>query len=401
MNKNKLLHTIRLENILSYSTEMETLTLDSLNVFIGTNASGKSNLIEIISLLAATPNNLLVPIREGGGISEWLWKGSNSTLHIASIDTRWFYPSSSNQTLRYQLSFTCTGNRFELVDESITESSRDDSQKPLTYYAYQNGYPILNTLIDSEQNVRKERQLQRQDVSIEQSILSQQRGADLYPELTHLATQFNQIRFYREWNLGHYAALRLPQKADLPNDFLLEDASNLALVINNLQNYPETKRQLLTYLQEFYEYIEDMTTKTESNTIQIFFHEKGLRQPISATRLSDGTLRYLCLLTILCHPNPPSLICLEEPELGLHPDILPTIASLLQECAARTQLIVTTHSDVIVDALTDTPESLIVCERDEMGTHLKRLSQRELAVWLKEYSLGQLWRSGEIGGNRW
>jgi predicted ATPase len=196
----------------------------------------------------ATPNNLLVPIREGGGISEWLWKGSNSTSHIASIDTRWFYPSSSNQTLRYQLSFTCTGNRFELVDESITESSRDDSQKPLTYYAYKNGYPILNTLIDSEQNLRKERQLQRQDVSIEQSILSQQRGADLYPELTYLATQFNQIRFYREWNLGHYAALRLPQKADLPNDFLLEDASNLALVINNLQNYPETKRQLLTYL---------------------------------------------------------------------------------------------------------------------------------------------------------
>jgi hypothetical protein len=95
MTKNKLLHTIRLENILSYSTEMETLTF-----------------------------------------------------------------SSSNKTLRYQLSFTCTGNRFELVDESITESLMDDSQKPLTYYAYQNGYPILNTLIDSEQNLRKERQLQ-------------------------------------------------------------------------------------------------------------------------------------------------------------------------------------------------------------------------------------------------
>jgi predicted ATPase len=399
MTKNKLLHTIRLKNILSYSTEMETLTLGSLNVFIGTNASGKSNFIEIISLLAATPNNLLVPIREGGGVSEWLWKGSTSP--IASIDTRLFYSSSPNQTLRYQLSFTCTGNRFELVDERITESSLDDTQKSLTYYAYQNGYPILNTLIDSEQNLRKERQLQRKDVSIEQSILSQQRGTDLYPELTHLATQLNQIRFYREWNLGHYAALRLPQKADLPNDFLLEDASNLALVINNLQNYPETKRQLLTHLQAFYEYIEDMTTKTEGNTISIFFHEKGLRQPISATRLSDGTLRYLCLLAILCHPKPPPLICLEEPELGLHPDILPIIASLLQECATRTQLIVTTHSDVIVDALTDTPESITVCDRSEMGTHLKRLSQTELAVWLQEYSLGQLWRSGEIGGNRW
>jgi predicted ATPase len=141
----KLLNTIRLENILSYSTEMETLTLEPLNVLIGTNAAGKSNLIEIISLLAASPNNLLIPIREGGGISEWLWKGSTSP--IASIDTTLFYPP--NQAIRYQLSFTCSGNRFELVDEVI---SADNTQ----YYAYQNGYPILNTLIES--NLRKERQ---------------------------------------------------------------------------------------------------------------------------------------------------------------------------------------------------------------------------------------------------
>jgi len=367
----QLLNTIRLENILSYSTGMETLTLEPLNVLIGTNAAGKSNLIEIVSLLAASPNNLLIPIREGGGITEWLWKGSTSP--IASIDTTLFYPHSPNQALRYQLSFTCSGNRFELVDEVI---SVDNTQKPLTYYAYQNGYPILSTLI--EPNLRKERQLQRRDVSIEQSILSQRRGADLYPELTHIATQFNQIRFYREWNLEHYATLRLPQKADLPNDFLLEDASNLGLVINNLQNYPEIKRQLLSLLQEFYEYIEDITTKTEGNTIQVFFHERG--HPVPATRLSDGTLRYLCLLTILCHPKPPPLICLEEPELGLHPDILPTIAPLLRECAARTQLIVTTHSDVIIDALTDTPESVIVCDRDENGTHLKRLNQTDLEI---------------------
>jgi predicted ATPase len=201
--------------------------------------------------------------------------------------------------------------------------------------------------------------------------------------------------------LGGYTALRLPQKADLPNDFLLEEASNLGLVINQLQNNRQTKKQLLSLLQEFYEYIEDITTQTEGNTIQVFFHERGLQQPVPATRLSDGTLRYLCLLTILCHPKPPPLICIEEPELGLHPDILPTIAPLLQSCAKRTQLIVTTHSDVIVDALTEMPESIIVCEKAETGSQLKRLTQAELDIWLTEYSLGQLWRSGEIGGNRW
>jgi len=78
-------------------------------------------------------------------------------------------------------------------------------------------------------------------------------------------------------------------------------------------------------------------------------------------RLSDGTLRYLCLLTILCHPAPPPLICIEEPELGLHPDILPEVAKMLVDAASRTQLIVTTHSDILVDCLSDHPEAIVVC----------------------------------------
>ncbi len=172
--------------------------------------------------------------------------------------------------------------------------------------------------------------------------------------------------------------------------------------MNNLRNRPATKKRLLELLQKFYGGVEDIITQTQGNTIQVFFHETGLREPVPATRLSDGTLRYLCLLTILCHPTPPPLICLEEPELGIHPDILPTIAELLQECAERTQLIVTTHSEIIVDVLTDMPEAVIVCEKDsEQGTQLKRLVKAELEVWLKDYSLGHLWRSGEIGGNRW
>ena len=100
-------------------------------------------------------------------------------------------------------------------------------------------------------------------------------------------------------------------------------------------------------------------------------------------RLSDGTLRYLCLLAILCHPEPPPLICIEEPETGLHPDILPTIAELLIEASQRTQLIVTTHSDILVSALSDIPEAVLVCEKDEDGTHFKRLNKDDLKEWLK------------------
>ena len=133
--------------------------------------------------------------------------------------------------------------------------------------------------------------------------------------------------------------------------------------------------------------------------MQVFFQEGKYIVP--ATRLSDGTLRYLCLLAILCHPNPPPLICIEEPELGLHPDVLPTLADLLKDASDRTQLIVTTHSDVLVDALTDQPEAVIVAERGPQGTTLTRLDADKLKPWLEKYRLGQLWTRGEIGGTRW
>ncbi|HUL29871.1 MAG TPA: AAA family ATPase, partial [Thermodesulfobacteriota bacterium] len=209
------------------------------------------------------------------------------------------------------------------------------------------------------------------------------------------------IRLYREWNIGRYTPPRLPQKADLPGDFLIEDASNLGLVLNNLEHKGEVWNLLLERLKQFHEPIKNISTKIEGGAVQVFLHENGLHQPIPATRLSDGTLRYLCLLSILCHPSPPPLVCIEEPELGLHPDILPTLAELLMDASQRTQLIVTTQSDILVDALSETPETVLVCEKYDASTAMKRLQKEGLSEWLKKYSLGELWRMGEIGGKRW
>ena len=131
----------------------------------------------------------------------------------------------------------------------------------------------------------------------------------------------------------------------------------------------------------------------------MFFTEGDFSIP--ATRLSDGTLRYLCLLAILCDPEPPPLICIEEPELGLHPDILPKLADRLVAASERTQLIVTTHSDILVDAMTERPEAVVVCEKHEGRTEMKRLRKEDLAAWLGKYRLGQLWIDGQLGGKRW
>ncbi len=125
------------------------------------------------------------------------------------------------------------------------------------------------------------------------------------------------------------------------------------------------------------------------------------RARFPATRLSDGTLRYLCLLAILCDPTPPPLICIEEPELGLHPDILPKLADLLLATSERTQLIVTTHSNILVDSLTERPEAVVVCEKHNRQTEMRRLKKDELTKWLEKYRLGQLWMDGQLGGKRW
>lgn len=183
-------------------------------------------------------------------------------------------------------------------------------------------------------------------------------------------------------------------------DRLEEDFSNLGLFLNRLKSeFPAAKRALLKALQDLYEGITDFEVNTNGGTVQVFLHEGDFAIP--ATRLSDGTLRYLCLLAILCDPEPPPLICIEEPELGLHPDVLPGLADLMRKASERTQLIVTTHSDILVDAMTETPECVIVCEKHEGQTEMKRLDAAELSEWLKKYRLGQLWIDGQLGGKRW
>jgi len=401
----RMLRSLRLKNVLSYGSNGEAIDLEPLNVLIGPNASGKSNLIEAISLLAATPKDLLAPIREGGGAAEWIWKGELSAR--AELEATLYYPDGV-MPLRYRLAFVVNQSRLEIVDEAIENdrASKPGATKPYFFYAFQNGHPMINvrTKIDEKPGTegdRTERVLKREDISPEQSILSQRKDRDAYPEITYVGTQFGRIRFYREWNLGRYTAPRLPQRADLPEDFLLEDCSNLGLVLNDLQNRTDTKRKLLEKLRLFYEGVEDVTTKVQGGTVQVLFHEKGLKTPVPATRLSDGTLRYLCLLLILCHPSPPPLVCIEEPELGLHPDVLPALADLFREAATRAQFIVTTHSDSLISALSDVPEAVIVCERGDDGTTLRRLEPPKLAQWLNRYKLGELWRMGEIGGTRW
>ena len=209
----------------------------------------------------------------------------------------------------------------------------------------------------------------------------------------------NSYRIYREWAFGRNAVFREPQKADMRNDRLEEDFSNLGLFLNRLRRSPKAKKAILEGLHAFYSGFDDFDVSIEGGTVQVFFTEGNFTIP--ATRLSDGTLRYLCLLAILCDPEPPSLICIEEPELGLHPEVIPKLADLIIDSSERTQLIITTHSDILVDAMTEHYESILICEKENGETTMRYLEKKKIENWLKKFRLGDLWVSGEIGGTRW
>ena len=120
-----------------------------------------------------------------------------------------------------------------------------------------------------------------------------------------------------------------------------------------------------------------------------------------ASAMSDGTLRYLSLLTILLDPNPPPLIAIEVPERGIHPDLIMELAKLMLDTAERTQLVVTTHSQVLVDEMTEHPSSVVAFEHWDGETHCRRVDPAVMTQWKEEESLGDVWAAGGIGGNHY
>lgn len=395
-----LVHSIQLKNFLSYGPETPPLDLKNLNLVIGPNGSGKSNLFEALALLKTTPQELVRPIRMGGSVRDWLWKGA-SELPVASlevvVDTS--DVSFTKKPVRYRFDFTEAGGRFEIVDERIEYAEPYPGEKqPFFFYKYEHNTPIINSYTPGEQDW-KERRLTREKIDPEKSILAQRYDPDAYPELSCLADRFKEIRIYRDWTFGPMASVRQPQTADAPGGTLAEDMSNLARILSSLKKEHAARARLLDYLRTAYDGLDDFDIDLSGGRVEIYIREGHMNIP--ATRLSDGTLRLLCLLAVLCDPCPPPLICIDEPELGLHPDMVNMMADALRYAAERTQVIVTTHSIGLVDAFNDTPEAIIVCEKENQCTTLSRLVPQDLTPWLENYRLGDLWTRGHIGGTRW
>ena len=380
--------------LLSFGPDTPPLELRPLNVLIGPNASGKSNLIDLLRLVRSLPSDMQAPIRGGGGIEGWSWRGPAPNTEPSADPSLELItsPLVSFQPYRHRLVFgkPLLGSDFWPRSEVITERDK---------ILYQSDLPknrIHMRSADGELVDTPYHEQHRRD----QSALAQFRSISDYPHFTWLSFLYEEIHIYGTWESGRGTSLRRAQPADARGDVLEEDCSNLGLFLNQtLGTAPAYKRQVVEGMNELYPRFTSYEVVVNSGSVQIFFTEEDTSIP--ATRLSDGALRYLCLLAILYNPKPPPVVCIEEPELGLHPDIVAGLAKHLRAASERMQLIVTTHSDILIDALSDTPESVVVFENHDGATRMNRLDADELSGWLEDYRLGQLWTSGQIGGTRW
>ena len=396
---NLLIRRLKISGMLSFGPQGIELPMEPLNVLIGPNGSGKSNFIAALALLQAAPKDLSAPVKRMGGISEWLWKGDDAPPP-ATIDAVVNYPEGT-MPLRHVLEIGRQGERFEVGDERIeNESPNAGETQPYFYYRYRRGNPVINDFIDELGGPRRERRLRRSTVYPEESILSQRDDPDLYPELGWLQKQYRRIRLYRNWEFGPDAGLRQSPRADEPSNFLTERGENLPLVLSRMRG--DSRQAFVKSLQQIYDGIEDFQVEVGGGRADLFMVERGAgKRYIPASRLSDGTLRYMALAAILLDPNPPPLVVIEEPELGLHPDVVLGIGELLVKASERTQLVVTTHSRILIDTLEECPSSVVVCEKENGESRFERLDPERLSEWLDEYTPGYLWSIGELGGNRW
>lgn len=389
--------SIKLRNILSFGEE-QSLELGSLNILIGANASGKSNFLEVLRILKAIPLDLAGFLREGGGVNEYLWKGvANPPLAKIEVAT----------TLRYRVEFTARQDFPVIESEAIEFAEALDLENPgfindgrdfiLRRKGQAGELRYLPQMSGNGSEPYQTRTLT--DLVIDTPVIREIRDSRLYTELSHFENYFSAISFAGEWDLTRFSPLRKAQRLDLPTNQLLPDATNLGLVFLNYSD--EKRKEITAILRAMYPPLNKIITQVHSGLVQIFIEEKELHRLIPMTRMSDGFLHYFCLTVLLTQPSLPRIICLDEPEVGLHPHAVYAISELLTQASAQSQLFVTTHSDALISGFTENPEAVIVCEHDESGTHLQRLNFEQLKPWLDNYALGDMWREGHVGGVPW
>jgi predicted ATPase len=398
-------------NLLSFGPDSQTISLQNLNILIGPNGSGKSNFISLIELMANSTDDLMRGVNSTGGTDQWIhFRGSGSSSDLAIT------LSDDYSTIRYAVALTESSARFTIESETVTRQYLSGNSEKLVLKRTSDGAYVFPDIHDP---FGTERPLPEGEVAMHsppineleqfgferilpqplpsKSILSQGRTLQFSAAISTLFEYLESVAIYSQFDLSPTGNLRLPQPPGSPERMLLPDLSNLPHMVAALKRRPETLSSINEHLSRVYPDSNGLDFDLVGAYLQVYLKDKS-GQRVSAFRLSDGTLRFICLLTILLNPDPPPLICIEEPDIGLHPDAISELARVLREASRRTQLIITTHCEQLVSAFSDEPEAILVASRDGGGTAFRRLESEKLSHWLEDYSLGDLWMRGQIGG---
>ena len=219
------------------------------------------------------------------------------------------------------------------------------------------------------------------------------------PIAGHVRHDLDSYRIYHFHDTSSSA--RVKQTGDVDDNRRLHtDACNLAAFLYRLQqksaghfqNIEDTIRQIAPFFEGF----QLRPSELNPDKIRLEWREKGSENYFNAHALSDGTLRFICLATLLLQPTMPAVILLDEPELGLHPAAISLLAALLESAAQKTQVLVATQSVTLINQFT--PELVWVVERENRASVFKQLESADMSAWLENYSLGELWEKNILGG---
>ncbi|MCI0665853.1 MAG: AAA family ATPase [Acidobacteria bacterium] len=369
-----------------------------LNVVIGQNGTGKSNLLRMLELISASAQGRLSKyIESAGGINAILWDGVASSISFCLKVRAGELPIEWEESYEVEIDDWL----FD-IPQVKRETWVSNKEKP-------NGEePYVATVIDrsSKQILFNGEQLSSaKTVPDEETLLSlinslsfeaKQPGASL--DTAVFRQRLAGITVYHDLDVGQNSRIR--QSAVPSFERRIEpDGQNLVPVLHTLYTGDrEFKRNIDSAMHAAFgsDYEEIVFPPASDRRIQFRVRWKNLKREQPAADLSDGTLRFLLLLTALITPEPPMVIAIDEPETGLHPAMLPIIAEFAMEAASRTQIVFTTHSPQFLDAFTDAKPTTTVAKWENGETTLHTLEGEDLAYWLEDYSLGRLFQSGQL-----
>ena len=348
------------------------LDLKPLNVFIGPNGAGKSNFIGIFKLL-----NRIIEQRLSAYVAEQ--GGANSLLHFGRKRT---------PEISLKLEFRQGENSYGCALAANAEDSLYFDHEWCSYSGTfrQTGHKTTGYQVHLGRGHRETRLLE--EAKTHPGGIASYVGDD-----------------FKGWRLYHFhdtsASAGVKQTGELgDNRVLRDDASNLAAFLYQLQkNQKPNYDNIVGAVRMVAPFFEDFVLAPSAlnpDKIRLEWKERGSDDYFNASALSDGTLRFICLATLLLQQELPAAVLIDEPELGLHPAGITLLAELFRSTSKRTQVIVSTQSVTLVNQLS--PEEVVVTEHKEGTSTFERLEQARLKDWLGDYGLGELWEKNLIGG---